>query len=394
MLLRLIPGSSDMSLLLNARRKTQQVSGLNTSTDELRLEEPVPGTEEQSGGTSYNQDVEEAARSAGQNLFVAKSLLPPPKRSLPIPKLLLVLGGTLLLAAGGVGYLWYLDSTNTVERLRPIAPVRPITPVPVAQTQPIAQTRPADSAESAPQEDLVPGIRKQATEENIPKDETGASFTNAPAPAQPARVSETVLQDDSPIKIGQQKTVEQIDPLLMKAYAAYQRGELDQAQQRYLALFQKDARNIDVLLGLAAIAQQQDNNLISAQYYARVLELDPRNAAANAGMATLRADDENTESRLKYLLREQGDAAALHFALGNLYAGQSRWGEAQQTYFNAYTLEPGNAEFAFNLAVSLDHLGQGRLAVQHYQRALQLDPSHRAGFDHAQTELRARELTR
>ncbi len=51
-------------------------------------------------------------------------------------------------------------------------------------------------------------------------------------------------------------------------------------------------------------------------------------------------------------------SAALHFTLGNLYASQSRWGEAQAEYFECYRLDPSSADFAYNLAVSLDHLGQ------------------------------------
>lgn len=204
-------------------------------------------------------------------------------------------------------------------------------------------------------------------------------------PNNPAR------SNNHPIQIEPQKT-EPVDPLLMDAYLAYRGGKLGEARQRYLKMLEKDARNPDVLLGLAAIAQQQGENQAAAQYFGRVLALDPRNAAANAGMAALSADDDYNESRLKILLREQGNSTALHFALGNLYAGQSRWSEAQQAYFNASLLEPGNAEFAFNLAVSLDHLGQKKLAAQHYRRAMQLDPSHSAGFDHAQIAQRAQEL--
>lgn len=377
-----------MSLLLDARKKSQQANGHATSADELRLEDHSSDTSGKSGTTDYAHNVAEAARSAGQNLFNAKSPLPPPGRSLPNMKLLLALGGTILLVAIGVGYLWYLDSAITTAPLRPISapPAQPI-----AQAQPVAQAQPPAVAEPAPQNALIPGIDTQAAATATPP---AASPKKASSPAQPARESEPPRRDDSPIEIKQQKIAEQIDPLLLDAYSAYQRGELGLAQQMYLALFQKDARNTDVLLGLATIAQQQGNNLISAQYYARILELDPRNAAANAGMSALKTDDENVESRLKNLLREQGNSAALHFALGNLYAGQSRWSEAQQVYFNAYTLEPGNPEFAFNLAVSLDHLGQRQLAAQHYQHALQFDPSHRAGFDHAQIELRVKELTR
>jgi uncharacterized protein HemY len=100
----------------------------------------------------------------------------------------------------------------------------------------------------------------------------------------------------------------------------------------------------------------------------------------------------NRESRLKTLLNEQQDSSTLYFALGNYYAEQARWGEAQQAYFNAYKLESGNAELAFNLAVSLDRLGQKKPAAQYYQRALQLDPDNHANFDHAKIVQRVEDL--
>ena len=198
---------------------------------------------------------------------------------------------------------------------------------------------------------------------------------------------------NSPISIGQQQT-RQVDQLLSDAYLAYRSGKLVEARQLYLAMLEKDGHNPDVLLGLASIAQQHGENLMAAQYFLRVLALDPRNATANAGMSALGTGDDISESRLKTLLREQGNSAVLHFALGNIYAEQSRWSEAQQAYFNAYTLEPGNAGFAFNLAVSLDHLGQNKLAAQHYQRALNLDQTQSAGFNRTQISQRIEELAR
>ena len=101
----------------------------------------------------------------------------------------------------------------------------------------------------------------------------------------------------------------------------------------------------------------------------------------------------DNESQLKQMLSEQPRSAALHYALGNVFAKQSRWGDAQQAYFNARTLEPSNAQFAYNLAVSLDHLGKSKLAAQYYQQALQLDANNNSGFDHAQAQQRLNELT-
>ena len=190
-----------------------------------------------------------------------------------------------------------------------------------------------------------------------------------------------------------EQQAESIDPLLNDAYLAYRKGKFEQAQQLYRKALGLDARNADALLGLAVIAQRRGQDKEAAYYYSRALALDPRDAVAQAGMSALNADD-NSESRLKNLLNEQQNSASLHFALGNQYAEQSRWGEAQQAYFKAYRLEPGNAELIFNLAVSLDRLGQNASAAQYYQSALQLDASHSAGFDHAQTTQRIQALTR
>ena len=193
-------------------------------------------------------------------------------------------------------------------------------------------------------------------------------------------------------RLVEQHQDQSIDPLLNNAYLAYQSGKLDQAQQLYREVYRLDARNTDGLLGLAAIAQRRGEDSMAAHYYAQVLVLDPRNPVANAGMSALSTGD-NRESRLKLLLNEQQDSPALYFALGNRYAEQSRWAEAQQAYANAYRLEPNNAGLAFNLAISLDRLGQNKSAVQYYQLALQLDSKQTAGFDHKQISQHIEDLT-
>ncbi len=82
----------------------------------------------------------------------------------------------------------------------------------------------------------------------------------------------------------------------------------------------------------------------------------------------------------------------MHFALGNLYARQSRWSAAQQAYFRAYATEPDNADFIFNLAVSLDHLHQNKLAAQYYQMALSAAATRPGSFDRNQVQTRILEL--
>jgi tetratricopeptide (TPR) repeat protein len=111
---------------------------------------------------------------------------------------------------------------------------------------------------------------------------------------------------------------------------------------------------------------------VAVEHYRRVLDLDPRNGTALAGLAAL-ADfsrPEALETQLRADIDRIPGSPALHFTLGNLYSAQGRWSEAQSAYYEAHRLDPGSPEIAHNLAVSLDRLGQKRLAAGFYRRAL------------------------
>ena len=359
-----------MSLLLDARKKSQQANSAQAGDGshaglELSLE-PHPGSASQSASSTVSPD--SSARAAGQNLFNAKSR----GSSITHPginrNLLFALIGTVVLLGAGAGYVWYAISAGNTQR----AVVRPAVAPPA---KPAAET-------IQPKNNLVPEVASTLTSK--------PTATRKPAHAK-ASVKVARAKKSNPVIIEQHQD-EPIDPILNNAYLANRSGNLDQAQQLYLRAHNLDSNNSDALLGLAAIAQRRGDDKIAVHYYAQVMAIDPRNAVANAGMSAL-TTDANRESRLKILLNEQQDSPSLHFALGNYYAEQSRWAEAQQAYFDAYKVEPGNAELAFNLAVSLDRLGQTKPAVQYYQRALQLDPGNHAGFDHATISQRIKELT-
>ena len=179
-----------------------------------------------------------------------------------------------------------------------------------------------------------------------------------------------------------------------RGYRAFERGDLETARQEYGRALQMDRGNRDALLGLAAIDMRTQNYASAEARYARVLEIDPRDPYAQAGMASLRgqADPVQAESRLKTLIASQPDANFLNFTLGNQYATQSRWSEAQAAYFKAYTSDPENPDFAYNLAVSLDQLRQPQLALEYYRKALAASAARPAAFPRAQVEKRVREL--
>jgi tetratricopeptide (TPR) repeat protein len=200
----------------------------------------------------------------------------------------------------------------------------------------------------------------------------------------------------SGIKIRRDVGEAKLDPLLASAYQAFMAGETGKAESDYRKALQRTPNSRDALLGLAAIAAGRNQVQEAASLYLRVLQLDPGDSAAQTGLIGLKgnADPTVSESRLKILLAQSPGTGYLHFALGNLYAQQLRWPEAQEAYFNALHTDPGNADYAFNLAVSLDHLDQRRPALVYYQRARNLVKERPAGFNGEQVEKRIYELQR
>jgi tetratricopeptide (TPR) repeat protein len=181
-----------------------------------------------------------------------------------------------------------------------------------------------------------------------------------------------------------------VNPLLGQAYAALQAGQLDQARRDYGQLASAEPKNVDALLGLAAIAVRIGDSEEATRRYLQVLEIDPRHGLAQGGLISLlgRADPAAAESRLRHLISLE-PSPYLYFVLGNLYADQSNWAAAQQVYFQAHHLDPANPDYAYNLAVGLEHVGQQKLALGYYRRALQLASAKgRANFNISQAQER------
>lgn len=198
----------------------------------------------------------------------------------------------------------------------------------------------------------------------------------------------------SAFKISKRRGVRRVHTDLVRGFEAFQSGDDVQAMQAYRAALQREPRNRDAMLGVAAVSLRTGNLQQAASYYAEVLRRNPRDSAAQAGLIALQEnlDPISGESRVKEMLARSPADANLNFSLGNLYAEQGRWPEAQQSYFEAYRLDNANPDYAFNLAVSLDQLSQSKPALEYYRRAEQLAGQSPATFDLAVAQRRAAEL--
>ena len=161
---------------------------------------------------------------------------------------------------------------------------------------------------------------------------------------------------------------------------AFQAGEFDRARLAYERALRADPRNPDALHGLAALAQRNNDEARARQLMRRIAEVDPSDTAARVALSD-HSDPATQEARLLDIAAAQPKSSAAALALGSLYASQGRWREAQQAWFNAYTLAPEQPDNAYNLGVSLDQLRQPRLALQYYREALTLRDRHAASFD-------------
>lgn len=252
---------------------------------------------------------------------------------------------------------------------------------------------------------------KPAKVEELTQDEVVSADSNLVAEAKPINKNKRINKPNSielgsdesavpssasnNIKLVRKPSVSGVDPTLAAAYQAFVRGEDATAQQQYRQVLQRDVRNIDALLGMAAIAQRQGRDGDAFGWYQKVLEIEPRNTIAQTALINAQPSSDGVagESRIKSLLAQQPEAANLHAALGNLYANQNQWPAAQEAYFNASRYAPNNADYAFNLAVSLEQLGKPGLALIQYQRTLDLvNQSGAASPDKTQIAARIRAL--
>ena len=340
--------------------------------------------------TSSESELRASERAAAKNVFEAKFREP----GNPRMPFFITLGLLGLFAAGTAGYFSY--------QLRPPPPLVNANPIRNPNEVPVqltavsgSVTQPAVSVAQG----AIPGLPAAAAavpaagvpEPRVEKPPVEAPRVEAsaprPKPAAPRPVRPTATA--SPVRVpvstvSSRRPVPQVHPKVQTAYAAYLKGDFAAAHADYQDAVRDESTNRDALLGLAA-AEVRTGRLESAEAtYLRLLQMDPTDAHAQAGIIALRSsrlDPLATESRVKTMLAADPEANVLQFTLGNQLAQQGRWEEAQRAYFKAFAASPENPDFAYNLAVSLDHLRQGKVAIEYYRRAVELAERRGASFD-------------
>lgn len=398
-----------MSLLLEALKKAEAAKRRDDEGGDTPAAEPPPAPAAPRITPAHeleliDDEIAQAARFAGLDVPEPTPSVPPPaspgseaarllfdaKKPASRPSSLawLLGGGALLLLCVGGWIAWQLsslDSGRSAPSIPAAAPVAAPTNTPTAEPvqppvepSPVAVATPAAAAPAAePTAPSRPALPVPApTAPAVPDSSrflSGQLTANPPAAEAPAPAPTA-----APIRITRNAPAVPQD--VADGYAAFQAGEFDRARVAYERALRADPRNPDALHGLAALAQHRRDEAGVRQLMRRIAEVDPSDTAARVALSD-NVDPAVQEARLLDIAAAQPKSAAAALALGSLYASQARWREAQQAYFNAYTLAPEQPDHAYNLAVSLDQLRQPRLALQYYREAMSLRAQQTAAFD-------------
>lgn len=310
-------------------------------------------------------------------------------------------------------------TTQTIQSVVPVTEVKTeaIAPQSAAQVQaPAPETAPATQAAAPPPKEslsapvsppsspseplpvLSPTVKLSAQEKS-PLPTVPISSDSAPSSSEDPEPS---ASPQNTIVISHRAASPVTNPLLRAAYDAYKGGDYVLARQKYQQALQADPQNRGALLGLAAAAVQGHENGLARELYLRVLDQEPGDPLARAGLLAIAPTEDpvKQESELKLLLEQHPQTAVLFFSLGNLYAAGQRWSEAQDAYFKALQAARNAAaktggvhpDYPFNLAVSLERLGQVKPAVKYYREALAQAAGQAAGFDVKGLEIRLQTL--
>ena len=373
-----------MSLLLDALKRAEQEkqsrgpkpAGAASSPASARLE--LQPTSQPSAAASARP---ETAASPSRPAYPAA----PARRAV----MWAAVGVLVVAVIAGAGYVWYSVNALVAKpqpgalRAPPPQPIKPAASAPPAQSPSAGVFAGAGNAPSA-------------AEANRANTASALEPTAPAAPEKPAARASRIqpsLAPSTELRRAKPQEVPVVPVDVAAGYAALRGGDLGVARRHYVAAIAADGANVDALVGLATVEARSGNRAAAVGLYRSALEVDPRNATALAGLAALAETpgSEALEARLAGEIARDPRSAALHFTLGNAHASAGRWLQAQAAYFEAHRLDPANADILHNLAVSLDHAGQPRLAAGFYRQALAA-AREGAQFDRAAVARRLTEI--
>ena len=381
-----------MSLLIDALRQAEETKQEAPAKDDealkLGLQELLPTA---APVTVTPKTKPSSAAQAGRHKPVFVEPPPSPAKSASTRQALGFLAGIVL----GIAFtavmvlIWFSKTPASPPIVPPKTTATRSLPAKEAPTPQENQTSSEEEKEGEMRPSPMSGVTSKTPLEEKPGPDEPPKKTDIPADTRPHPADERKI-----IPFRQVITPERQDERLEQAFEAASRGQTLEARRLYREVLDKDPKSAEAFSGLGELALQSGQREEALRYFREALALNPKNASAHSQLLALASetDTNGAEARLQTLIAEQPDSAQAHFVLGNLYAREERWKEAQQAYFNAHALDPANPDLLYNLAVSLEHLHHPELACKFYEQAVEAAQARAAGFSQKEARARAAQL--
>ncbi len=200
---------------------------------------------------------------------------------------------------------------------------------------------------------------------------TSSQVAEVVQPVKQDKPRTTNQQSSNSLKIITDSRPAEKDQWLAEAYQAYQKGDDEAALEKYNRVLALEPNNRNALLARAAISIQNADIKSAIDDYRSLLLVNPKDSMAMSSLISVASiSPQHSESQLKLMIREEPESPYLNFVLANVYGLQNRWQEAQGFYFKALEISPEDPNYAYNLAVSLEHIAKPKVAIVYYEKAL------------------------
>lgn len=253
-----------------------------------------------------------------------------------------------------------------------VAPTTDVTPQPAPEV-------PAATAATIPVATLSDESR--AILDKLPKTADGRTVIKTPEPVIIKRTdpnagvlpSNVKTHEEVGMSIEVRASKTEVFGLLEEGYDALMSGNYSGAEQAYQGALSSEADNELALFGLATTYHKQGNLEQARAYYGKLLTKNPyHREGLNNFMALVSQEaPEQALAELEKLELANPDFSPIPAQIGLILNQQGDLKAAAGKLARALELEPGNLSYQYNLAVTLDRMGDAPQALALYQNLLE-----------------------
>lgn len=159
------------------------------------------------------------------------------------------------------------------------------------------------------------------------------------------------------------------------AFRALDLERYEAASEMFASLAREYPRDERALMGYAVSLQKLGRDAESAQVYEQLLSINPDNVTAMTNYLGLvrKQNPAAAIRRLTDMMSKYPRNATLVAQTGLAYAGAGSYPESVRYLNYAVSLEPTNPGHYYNLAIVAERMNNTALAIQNYEKALQVD---------------------